>query len=60
MRTLPTCARSMAILICFVSAIDIAAVFLAAKPQPWCALIPGLIPILTPAVIFSPRIRSNS
>jgi hypothetical protein len=50
---LPTCARRMAILICLVGVIDVAAVFLTAKPQLWCALIPVLIPFFTPAVIFS-------
>jgi hypothetical protein len=49
----------MAILICFVCAIEIAALFLTAKPQLWCAIIPGLIPILTPAVIFSRRAQSK-
>jgi hypothetical protein len=43
----------MAILICLVGVIDVAAVFLTAKPQLWCALIPVLIPFFTPAVIFS-------
>jgi hypothetical protein len=42
----------MAILICSVAALDVAAVFLTAKPQLWCARIPGLIPLFTPAVIF--------
>jgi hypothetical protein len=32
---LPTCARRMAVLICLVCAIDVAAVFLTAKPQLW-------------------------
>jgi hypothetical protein len=59
MQTLPACARRMAILICFVCAIDMAAVFFTAKPQLWCVLIPGLIPVLTPAVIFAPT-RSKS
>ena len=57
---LPTCARRMAILICLVAAIDVAALFLVAKPQLWCALIPFLIPIFTPAVIFSRRVQSKS
>ena len=50
----------MAVLLCVVSAIDVAAAFLTAKPQLWCALIPALIPILTPAVIFSLRDQSKS
>ena len=55
MQILPhhSCVRRMAFLLCVVAAIDVAAAFLAAKPLLWCALIPGLIPILTPAVIFS-------
>ncbi len=61
MQTLPLglCARRMAVLLCMVAAIDIAASLLAAKPQLWCALIPALIPIFTPAVIFSRRTRSK-
>jgi hypothetical protein len=50
----------MAILISLVVAIDAAAVFLTAKPQLWCALIPVLIPLFTPAVIFSRRVQSKS
>ncbi|MGB8010993.1 MAG: hypothetical protein WCF68_05225 [Terriglobales bacterium] len=45
----------MAILICLVGAIDAAAAFLIAKPLLWCAIIPAIIPILTPAAIFSWR-----
>jgi hypothetical protein len=58
MRILPLsiCARRMAILLCLVSAIDVAAVFLTARPHLWCALIPALIPILTPVAIFSRRV----
>jgi hypothetical protein len=57
MRILSTCscAQRMAILLCLVAAIDVAAVFLTAKPQLWCAIIPVLIPIFTPAAIFSRR-----
>jgi hypothetical protein len=50
----------MAILICLAGAIDVAAAFLTSKPQLWCALIPVLIPIFTPAAIFSHRIQSKS
>jgi len=62
MQILPlrTSVRRMAILICLVGAIDVAAVFLTANPRLWCALIPGLIPILTPAVIFSYRAQPKS
>jgi hypothetical protein len=49
----------MAILICVVGAIDVAAVFLTAKPQLWCAIIPILIPIFTPAAIFTRRAPSK-
>jgi hypothetical protein len=62
MRVLPfrTCAQRMAVLLCVVSALDVAAVFLTAKPQLWCALIPALIPLFTPAVIFSFRGQQKS
>jgi len=43
----------MAILILVVAALDVAAALLIAKPVLWCAVIPALIPLLTPAVIFS-------
>jgi hypothetical protein len=61
MRILPlrSAALRMAILLCFVCALDIAAVFLTAKPRLWCALIPALLPILTPAAIFSRRVQSK-
>ena len=59
MLPLPSCARRMAMLMCSVGAIDVAALFLTAKPQLWCALIPALIPIFTPAVIFSYRAQSR-
>jgi len=57
---LPVSLRRMAVLICLVGAIDVAAAFLTAKPQLWCALIPALIPIFTPAAIFSRRVQSKS
>jgi hypothetical protein len=57
---LPTGLRRMAILISLVGGIDVAAAFLTAKPQLWCALIPVLIPIFTPVAIFSLRAQSNS
>jgi|HubBroStandDraft_1064217.scaffolds.fasta_scaffold48176_4 hypothetical protein len=61
MRILSTrsCALRMAILLCLVAAIDLAAAFFTAKPQLWCAVIPVLIPLLTPATIFSLRAPSN-
>ncbi len=55
-----TCALRMAILILVVAGMDVAAVFLTAKPQLWCARIPALIPLLTPAVIFSRGVQSKS
>ncbi len=60
MLPLGSCARRMAILLCVVAAIDLAASLLAAKPQLWCAVIPALIPIFSPAVIFSRGDRSKS
>jgi hypothetical protein len=61
MRMLSTrsCALRMAILLCLVAAIDVAAAFFAAKPQLWCAVIPALIPLFTPAAIFSLRVPSK-
>jgi hypothetical protein len=56
---LPACARRMAILLCVVGALDVAAAFLTARPQLWCALIPILIPIFTPAAIFTRRVPSK-
>jgi len=58
--SVPTCAKRMAILITVVAAIDAAAAFLIAKPQIWCAIIPSLIPLLTPLVIFSRNVPSRS
>jgi hypothetical protein len=52
-----TAAIRMAILLC---AIDVAAALLIAKPRLWCAVIPALIPIFTPAVIFSFRGSSKA
>jgi hypothetical protein len=43
----------MAILLISVAALDVAAAFLIAKPQIWCAVIPALIPILTPVAILN-------
>jgi hypothetical protein len=62
MRILPLglCARRMAVLLCGVAALDVAAALLAAKPLLWCARIPALIPLLTPAVIFSYRAPSKN
>jgi len=43
----------MAMLIVSVVALDGTVVFFAPKPLFWAASIPGLIPLLTPFVIFS-------
>ena len=61
MQTLPfrSAAIRMAILICLVAGIDLAAASLFAKPARWCAAIPGLIPLLTPAAIFSLRSKAR-
>jgi hypothetical protein len=53
------CARRMAVLLLIVAAVDVAAAFLTAKPQLWCAVIPALIPILTPAVIIPYLVSSR-
>jgi hypothetical protein len=45
----------MAVLLCLVVALDVAASLFVAKPLLWCARIPALIPLLTPLVIFSWR-----
>jgi len=50
----------MAVLICLVgAAIDAAAVALSARPLFWAAIIPGLIPVFTPAAIFTLRAQSK-
>jgi len=61
MQILPvrSAAIRIAILICVVAAIDIAAACLIAEPARWCAVIPGLIPLFTPAAIFSFRAKGN-
>ena len=61
MRVLSTrsCAQRITLLLFLVCAIDVAAAFLSPKPLPWCAFIPGLIPIFTPAAIFSRRAQSR-
>jgi hypothetical protein len=60
MQTLPVpvIARRMAVLLCSVGAIDAAVPLLVPHPQIWCAIIPTLIPFLTPVAIFWPR-RAN-
>jgi len=58
LRSVRSCAGRMAILLCSVAALDAAAALFIAKPQLWCALIPALIPILTPVAILSRVPRS--
>lgn len=53
----PIIARRMAILMLSVVAIDAAVALLSQHPAMWCAIIPGLIPLLTPAAIFFPNAR---
>jgi|HubBroStandDraft_1064217.scaffolds.fasta_scaffold505457_2 hypothetical protein len=62
MQILPvrSCAIRMAILLCVVVTLDAAAALFIAKPLLWCATIPALIPLLTPAVIFSTRVQSKN
>jgi len=61
MQILPlrSCAIRMAILILLVAAIDVAAVALSARPLFWATIIPGLIPVFTPAAIFTLRAQSK-
>jgi hypothetical protein len=48
-----TAAIRMAMLIVVVAALDYVIVFFAQKPLVWAGTIPALIPLLTPAVLFS-------
>jgi hypothetical protein len=59
MQVLPVraCALRMAILLFSVAAIDVAVASLTAKPLPWCGIIPALIPLFTPAAIFTRRVQ---
>jgi hypothetical protein len=57
---LPVSARRMAILLIVVVAIDAAAALLIPNPRLWCALIPALIPALTPFAIFGRRAPAKS
>jgi len=60
LRSTRSCALRMAILICLVAAIDVAASLLIAKPQLWCAVIPILIPIFTPVAIYTRRTQPEN
>jgi len=53
----PVIARRMMFLLCAVVAIDAVVALLAQHPAVWCAMIPGLIPLLTPVAIFFPRAK---
>jgi hypothetical protein len=51
----PIIAHRMMVLLCAVVAIDAVVALLAPHPAMWCAMIPGLITLLTPVAIFFPR-----
>jgi hypothetical protein len=55
MRDIParTAAIRMGILLVSVCALDAAVAFLVPHPRLWCAIIPGLIPVLTPVLLLS-------
>ncbi|MGA8036695.1 MAG: hypothetical protein WA823_16580 [Candidatus Acidiferrales bacterium] len=48
----------MAVLISLVVALDVAVLFLSSNPRLWCAIVPVLIPLLTPFVIFKRTVVS--
>jgi hypothetical protein len=50
--SVPTGAKRMAVLLCCVVALDAAVGWFAPHPRVWCAIIPGLIPLMTPLAIF--------
>jgi hypothetical protein len=50
----------MAILLCSVAALEVAAALFTAKPQLWCAVIPAFIPLLTPAVIIAKLVPTKN
>jgi hypothetical protein len=55
MRDIParTAAMRMGFLLVSVCALDAAVALLVPHPRFWCAIIPGLIPALTPALLLS-------
>jgi hypothetical protein len=55
MRDIParTAAMRMGILLVSVCALDAAVALLVPHPRLWCAIISGLIPLLTPALLLS-------
>lgn len=58
--TARTAAIRMAMILGFVGALDAAAALLLAKPAHLCAVIPVLIPLLTPLVLLPPRSKENA
>jgi hypothetical protein len=56
--SVPVAARRMAIVLCSVAAVDAVVALFVPHPRLWCTLIPALIPLLTPAVLFIPYRKS--
>lgn len=48
-----------ALLIVCVAALDCCVVWLAKKPLPWAAIVPGLIPMLVYPVVIYPTLRKR-
>ena len=48
-----------ALLIVCVAALDCAVIWFAAKPLPWAAMIPGLIPLFVYPVVIHPMLRKR-
>jgi hypothetical protein len=44
----------MAILLGFVGVLDCSVAYLVPHPAIWCAVIPAIIPLMIPAVLFTP------
>jgi len=44
----------MAILLGFVGVLDCAVAYAVPHPAIWCAVIPAIIPLMIPAVLFTP------
>jgi len=44
----------MAALLCCVCAVDGVVAWFAPHPAVWCAVIPAIIPLMLPAVLFNP------
>jgi hypothetical protein len=49
----------MAVLLCCVVALDAAVAYFAAHLRIWCAMIPAIIPLMTPAVLFTFQRRAE-